>query len=215
MKNPRSWMLAAAVAAALLFGAGALAQDGLLAGLVQPLVVNIEQQVPVDVTLRLPLEDGTVVTATAPITVGIALQVKIDGAGVVAVTAGEAEPVAVAAEAAPAQTEGRAEAAGGELVDLSGIPYTVQTDLPVTITQVRSQETFGSTRLVGEIVNDGDEALQYITLMVNFYDAGGNLLDMGFGSVTADTLEPGESSGLTALSSVEYDKVARYTIEIE
>jgi hypothetical protein len=215
MKNLRSLMLAAAIVIALLLAAGALAQDGLLAGLVQPLVVNIEQQVPVDVTLSLPLDDGTIVTATAPLTVGIALQVNIDGAGVVAVTAGEAEPVELAAEAAPAPAASQPEAVGGALVDLSGIPYSVQTDLPVAITQVRSQAMFGTTRLVGEIVNNGDEELRYITLMVNFYDADGKLLDMGFGSVTADTLGPGETSGLNALASVELDDVARYTIEIE
>lgn len=80
----------------------AVGQAGVLAGLVQPFVVNIEQQVPVEVTLALPMDDGTVITATAPITVGVSLQVKIDGAQVVAVTSGEAEPAAATVEAAPA-----------------------------------------------------------------------------------------------------------------
>ena len=83
MKSPRVVAMAAAIMLVVIFGAVAFGQDGLLAGLVQPLVVNIEQQVPVDVTLSVPLKDGSVITTTAPLTVGIALQVKIDGAGVV------------------------------------------------------------------------------------------------------------------------------------
>ena len=80
---PRNWTIVLAVGLALVLGATALGQGGQLAGLVQPQVVSIEQLVPVDVTLAVPLDDGSVVTATAPITVGISLQVKIDGAGVV------------------------------------------------------------------------------------------------------------------------------------
>ncbi len=81
-----------------LAGGAAIAQTGVLAGLTQPFVVSIEQQVPVEVTLALPMEDGTVITATAPITVGVSLQVKIDGAHVVAVSSSEAAPVSAVVE---------------------------------------------------------------------------------------------------------------------
>jgi hypothetical protein len=124
MKFPRSVAVLAAVVLALVFGAAALGQDGLLAGLVQPLVVNIEQQVPVDVTLAVPLDDGSVVTATTPITVGIALQVKIDGAGVVSVEAEEAEPKVEVVEAAPA-TEGPSSAAEGTALLSSNTPISM------------------------------------------------------------------------------------------
>lgn len=75
----------------------AVAQSGVLAGLAQPVVVSIEQLVPVDVTLALPQQDGSVITTTAPLTVGVSLQIKIDGNHVVAVApAAEAEPAEVA-----------------------------------------------------------------------------------------------------------------------
>lgn len=91
--------LAAVVAAALtVFLAGiAVAQSGALAGLAQPVIVTVEQLVPVDVTLALPQDDGSVITTTAPLTVGVSLQIKIDGNQVVAVApAAEAEPAEVA-----------------------------------------------------------------------------------------------------------------------
>ena len=141
MKIPRSVTLATIAVLALVLSAGALAQDGLLVGLVQPQVVNIEQQVPVAVTLVLPMEDGTVVTTTAPITVGIALQVKIDGTGVTSVVAGElAAAVSVHdATEADGQSSAAAESPSDQLVDLEGIPYTVEAAKDIAILQIRSE----------------------------------------------------------------------------
>ncbi len=58
----------------------AAAQTGAFAGLTQPLLVTVEQVVPVDVTVALPQADDTVLTATVPLTVAVNLQIKIDGA---------------------------------------------------------------------------------------------------------------------------------------
>ena len=58
----------------------AAAQTGAFAGLTQPLLVTVEQVVPVDVTVAIPQADDTVLTATVPLTVGVNLQIKIDGA---------------------------------------------------------------------------------------------------------------------------------------
>lgn len=214
------WVLAGILALGLV--ATALGQAG-PAGLVQGQTITVEQAVPVAVTLALPLEDGTVVTATAPITVGIALQVRIEGLNVVSVTAaGPASAAAVAVDAsagdAPAAAPaGDAGDAAGELVDLAGIPYAVETDGPVSITQVRAKESMGGsmTQLVGELRNDGDADLKYVLLSVKFYDADGALLDIGAGAATAETLGPGESSGFQAMASVAFDEVGSYTIEVK
>lgn len=96
--------LGALMVVALLLGlAGiAVAQTGGGVGLVRPLVVSIEQAVPVELTLAVAQGDGTVVTMTAPITVAVGLQIRIDGDQVVAVAPVEAaEPPVVAVEAAP------------------------------------------------------------------------------------------------------------------
>jgi len=209
------WVVAG-VLALVLFGA-ALGQAG-PAGLVVGQTITVEQAVPVAVTLALPLEDGTVVTATAPITVGIALQVRIEGLNVVSVTAaGPASAAVVAASAGDAPAAAPAGDAAGALADLAGIPYTVETDGSVSITQVRSKESMGGsmTQLVGELRNDGDEELKYVLLTVKFYDADGNLLDIGSGAATADALGPGESSGFQVMAPVEYGEVGSYTIEVK
>lgn len=209
---PRNWTIVLAVGLALVLGATALGQGGQLAGLVQPQVVSIEQLVPVDVTLAVPLDDGSVVTATAPITVGISLQVKIDGAGVVSVAASKAEPETVTTEAA---AEPPAADAGADFVDGSGVPYTVETDLPVSVTSVTSSamlETMGS--IVGEVRNDGDEELGTLQLSVRLYDADGKVLGLGTGYTTKDAIQPGGSSAFSVMAMANLDDVASYAIEV-
>lgn len=217
MKIPRTVTLAAIAVLALVLSAGALAQDGLLSSLVQPQVVNIEQQVPVDVTLALPQQDGTVVTTTVPLTVGIALQVKIDGAGVVSVLAGEPEQATTSqastgteagASAAPAPRE-------GQLLDLAGVPYTVSSNGDISLLQIRSKDSAGMTMVIGELRNDGDQPASYVELTIKFYDAGGNLLDVGDGYATTEEIAPGESSAFRVLGPVKFQDIASYAVEIE
>lgn len=73
------------------------AQTGALIGITRPFVVNIEQAVPVTLELAMAMEDGKIVTVTTPITVGVNLQVKVDGAQVVGVTMAKPEPTPVMA----------------------------------------------------------------------------------------------------------------------
>ena len=106
----------------------------------------------------LPMEDGTVVTTTAPITVGIALQVKIDGTGVTSVVAGEAAPVAASvhdATEADGQSSAAAESPSDQLVDLEGIPYTVEAAKDIAILQIRSKESLGMTSLSANLRTTG------------------------------------------------------------
>lgn len=83
----------------ILLAGVAIAQSGALPGLTQPVLVTVSQSIPADITLAIPQEDGAVLTVTAPITVGVNLQITIDGVHVVAVEAGDTEPPAVAVEA--------------------------------------------------------------------------------------------------------------------
>ena len=63
------------------------AHAGALAPLFQPTVIDVAQDVPIDVVFALPQEDGTVMTVTAPITVGLSVQVTVQGPQVVDVSA--------------------------------------------------------------------------------------------------------------------------------
>lgn len=92
---------AVAVALLLLLAGIAIAQTGAVPGLVQPVLVTVNQVIPADITLAIPQDDGAVLTVTAPITVGVNLQITLDGAHVVAVEALEAEPPTITAEALP------------------------------------------------------------------------------------------------------------------
>ncbi len=92
---------AVAVALLLLLAGIAIAQTGAVPGLTQPVLVTVSQVIPADITLAIPQDDGAVLTVTAPITVGVNLQITIDGAHVVDVEVGETEPPAVAVEELP------------------------------------------------------------------------------------------------------------------
>ena len=95
----RKYLASAAIVATVLtvfLASLAVAQSGALVGLAQPVIVTVDQLVPVDVTLAIPQDDGSVITTTAPLTVGVSLQIKIDGNHVIAVEpTAEAEPAEV------------------------------------------------------------------------------------------------------------------------
>lgn len=93
--------LALALALLLLLAGLAIAQTGAVPGLTQPVLVTVSQSIPAAVTLAIPQDDGAVLTVTAPITVGVNLQITLDGAHVAAVEALAAEPPAVTVEALP------------------------------------------------------------------------------------------------------------------
>lgn len=54
------------------------AQGGLLAAF-QPFVIDITQRVPAEVSIPLSAPDGTIITTTVPLTIGVQLRVQIDG----------------------------------------------------------------------------------------------------------------------------------------
>lgn len=189
----------------------AVGQSGVLAGLVQPFVVNIEQQVPVEVTFALPMDDGTVITATAPITVGVSLQVKIDGAQVVAVTSAEAEPAATTVEAAPA-----AEESANEGVDAEGRTYTLEPDEGIEIAGVNSSvNPLGGIEVVGEITNVTEESMGRVEINGTFYDIDGNVVIVETTYTALETLQPGQSSPFKIFSMGDAAEVVSYKLQAQ
>jgi hypothetical protein len=104
--------------------------------------------------------------------------------------------------------------ADGAMVDLSGIPYTVQAHNTVSVVQVRSKGAIlgGTLTLDGELRNDGTEPVPYNIITLRVYDAAGALLDVGSGG--AMEIAPGETIAFTASANVPYHDVVRYVIEI-
>lgn len=213
MKRTISITVVITAAVTLLFTGLAAAQTGAFAGLAQPLLVTIDQAVPVDVTVAIPQADDTTITATVPLTVGISLQVKIDGATVVAVEPIAAEPATVTAETVADEPEGMTE--DGQTVDAAGIPYALQAPDDLIITQVTSKESFTGASIVGQIENVGDKTYSFIVLSAPLYDANGVLLDVGSGAASATNLAPGEKTTFTVLITVPYADIASYELQIE
>jgi hypothetical protein len=66
------------ISTTMLVSIGVFAQDG-IAAFVRPLIVDIQQIVPILADVVVPLDDGTTVTATVPLTVNVTLQVSLSG----------------------------------------------------------------------------------------------------------------------------------------
>ena len=183
----------------------AVAQSGAFAGLAQPVIVTVEQAVPVEIVLALPQEDGTMLDVTAPLTVGVSLQVKIDGTGVVAVDAvGDSEAaVTVAADDAA-------------LVDGEGRAYTVDLPAGIDLVQIESQENeLGELAVIGEVQNTGTAALEYVEIVGTFYDEEGVIVWTESTYLDLEIVEPGQSSPFRLLLSVPAADVASYRIQAQ
>jgi hypothetical protein len=216
-ETPMQRILTATAAAGCLLLAGAVsvtANPGALAQLFQPAVIDVAQDVPLEVVFALPQEDGTVITVTAPITVGLAVQVKVQGPQVVEVTAAATDPAGAATAGAKGEDPEPQEAAEG-LTDTRGIPYDVQTPDGLVLTQVNSKDMFGSTQIVGQIRNDSDESYRFISVNVSLYDADGNLIDVAVGGAQATELDPGETTTFQSVALTELDTIAGYSVQVE
>ncbi len=203
-------LIVVSLAALLLVGVvvGAIAQDGVLAGLVQPLVVDIEQVVPAEVMVAVPVSEGEFVTVTTPITVNVALRVSIDGPQVVTV-----EPLL--AEEAAVSIEGMMEEGDGEaMIDENGLAYEIESSDNVEVLQIQSIPSSMGMQFVAEVENVGDSTMDYVQIVVSLYDADDNLLDVASGYAAIESLDAGQTSPATVLSMVDDPgDVVRYFVQ--
>ena len=112
-------------------------------------------------------------------------------------------------------TEDETQQEGEGLTDTRGIPYDVQTPEGLVLTQVNSKGSYGSTQIVGQIRNDGEETYKFILVSVSLYDADGNLIDVANGGAQAQELEPGETTTFQSIAMTELDGVASYSVQVE
>lgn len=193
----------AAVAAVVLLLVGsliALAQSSQLR-LLQPAVVTVQEAAPVQVTLG-GIVGGQQVTLTAPMTVNVAVQVRLEGGGVV-----------VAASAAPAQAVAASTATVQN--DTRGLPYRVDVGAPFALTQVASTaNSLGWISIVGEIKNTGPDTLQYVKALVTFYKDG-KIVQVGEGYSKLDRIAPGQSAPFEVATTVPAEQVNAYTVQVQ
>lgn len=196
----------------LVASVAALGQAKEAIGHFQAFVVDVTQETPVEVSIPVTLEDGTVITATAPLTVAVELRVRVDGPGSATVVGDTEAEVAVSTATPMVGVTGE-----GELVDQSGRSYTVKTPAGIDVIQVQSKAMagLGSMQAIGELINNTDKTLNFVTLSVLLYDEEGNLLSVDTGMTGLSEIEPGQSSSFQSIGTTPYDEVASYTIQIE
>jgi hypothetical protein len=201
-------VLLAVVAAVVLLLVGSLmvfAQSGQLR-LLQPTVVNVNQAVPVNVTLG-GIVGGQQVTLTAPMTMQVALQIRLDGAG--AVVAASAVPAQGVAAAQPAAS------AGTVLNDPRGVTYRVDVSAPFQLTQVASAvNSLDMASIVGEIKNAGSDEMQFVQAIVTFYKDG-RIVNVGNGYTMVSKLAAGQSSPFQVVTTLGAADFNAYTVQVQ
>lgn len=174
--------------------------------MLQPAVVNVTQAVPVNVTLG-GLVGGQMVTLTAPMTMNVALQVRLEGRGATVTAVGQAAPAQVAAVAA---------SPGTVYNDGRGIPYKAEVPSPFVLTQLTSRiNSLDMTEIVGEIKNAGPEKVKKPEIIVTFYKDG-KIVSVDRGYMMLDELTPGQSSPFQLMAtSVGPGQMNAYTIQLQ
>lgn len=204
MRKP---LLVAIISGALLVGVvfGVAAQGG-LTGYFAPFVVDIEQQVPVEVSVAVPMEGGDSITATVPMTVNVALRVSVEGPNVVwAEPIGETEPEVTISEGQPE----------GQLVDASGIPYQVESPSNMKVLQVGTTTTqWGDFVVMGEVENIGSDNIRYAEAVATIYDSKRQMIAVTSGYLDVTEIEPGNSSPFEVFFEEDISDMAGYTVRI-
>lgn len=198
----RLWVLVGVVLLVVVGAAVALGQDGLI-GRFSPFVVDVEQVVPVEVTIPVTLENGDVVTATAPLTVSVALRVKVEGPA--------AAVVEVLEEGAPTVS------VESEQVDDLGFTYVLQAgDDGLELTEWTAYENSnGNLEFAGELRNTTEEErLSLADIVVRLYRKNGKLLKVETFTASGRWVEPGEVHRFGGASYEDISQIDHYDIEI-
>jgi hypothetical protein len=183
------------------------AQQGDVLARVQPLLVTIQQQVPVSVTLSIPLDDGEVQTVTVPMALDLNLEIALSSTMSPVVSVGAAAAGVVVSDLPADVSE-----------DNNGIAFEVETVGDVELVQVRSDPDYWENfSLTGEIRNTGDEAVETYSVRITLtvYDEDGKILDTFTVSPSFGPIGAGQSSPFdVALSDTAMEDVGRYRLQI-
>ena len=197
----------------ILWAGIAISQDDTesLVARIKPMLVKIEQSVPISVTLYVPVSETETITLTVPAKVDLSMNVSIaDNIETDVQVVNVTNPALV--------TVSELLGSGGNLIDNNNIPYSVENAEGVELIQwITSENSLGWTIITGEVRNiDVSHDIDSVKFIVSFYDDDGNLLDVTTGFSQLDTIVPGQTSPFElSTSSLEIDKIGRYLIQVE
>jgi len=190
-------------------GAVALSQDGGLLGRFAPFVVDIEQAVPVVVSVPVAVDGGETVTATVPLTVNVALRVSVDGAGA---------QVTVMDAPTPAVTVAPAAMSGETLTDTLGFPYMLlPRDEKVELLEWEVyKDSSDRFAFAGKIENRSEtERFSSAEMVMRFYRADGSVIKLESVPVGGSWLDPGEANRFDHELSIDMEQLESYELMIE
>lgn len=192
-------------ATALLWTAVAFGQIDSFVGRLRPVVVDIDQEVPVLADVPIQTDDG-VVTTTIPMTLNLALRVSLSSALTPVITVKETMPEVTVIEP------------DKKLVDDLGIAYTFEIDSPdLTVTE---WTVFFDTRdyfhIAGEVyLVPAAEPVTEVQVLVRFYNSDGGIIEVEDIGDVGYNLNPGSSNRIEALVNINPKFIDHYTVEFE
>jgi hypothetical protein len=200
-------VLLLALVAVLSIGAGiALAQSPAL-GRLQPLLVDIQQQIPVDVTFV--IDSAEPQTVTVPMALDLNIQIGLSSTMTPVVSVAATGPALVSVS--------QLQATGQPLIDNSDLTYEIEPVEGVEVLQIRSGPDYAENiELVGELRNTSNQTLSSVQIIVTFYDADGAIMDVNTGYLALDDIETGKTGPFTVgLGGAPFADVGRYLIQMK
>lgn len=175
------------------------------ANFIEPLIVDVRQEVPVLANVLVPLEDGHSITTTVPITVQLSLQVSIDGL---------AEPAIVTQS--PLEIDVlKPKSTAGKLIDDLGIPYSLSIDSSaLEITEWTVYVDVDGRLQVSGIVHQlaNTPKVDDVLATVRMFSDGGELIEVT--ELRDIDPEPSGFDRFEAFLSWHPEQVARYEVEM-
>lgn len=181
----------------------ALAQDVPL-GRLQPLLVDIQQQIPVDVTFVI---DGSAPqTVTVPMALDLNLQISLSSSMTPVITLAPAAPIIQISAPIPDQpTE-----------DALGLTYILAPQPAIEITEwtAFSGES-GNLQIAGELKIAPEAAIgDNPEFVLRIYGPNDRLIDVVSDTVPMYDPQPGDTNRFKIITYIDVEDIDRYTVEI-
>lgn len=156
-------------------------------------VVDIEQSVPVLADVVVVDKDGEEIKATVPLTVGVKMQVLIDGAQATVLDS-EDPAVSVEKKDPPAATVSDGEG----VIEKIDVPYIYSAQDGLKIVGISGKHGMFGDEIEIEIENVGDAILKRSSAVVSAYDSNNKLLFVSPLNTSGDAIAPGDKTAIKA-----------------
>ena len=148
---------------------------------------EVQQSVPVSLSITVPTEGGEPLHVTVPLTINLTLSVSVVADGQVA---------SVAVESGG----GTVDVFEDRLVDVNGIPYTLEEPGELEILQASTNsDSFGNFAVIGQFKNISKQPIEAPGVVVNLYDRKGRILATEMTIAPINILRPGKSTSFEAV----------------